>query len=322
MCIVLFTTAHPGYALILIDNCDEYILQPTSRPGWWRHPTSGDWVLSARDLQRSEQGTWLGITRRGILAVLTNFRERGADALAAAAPSRGRVVTAWLGGGLCDDGLGEGVRRLVRNGGVAAVGGFSMVAGRLRRRGGGVAVVSNRARHADDVPLVGLERGATWGLRNTAFDDPDEWPKVRRGKRLLGRAVAEAAVRGAGEPELLAALFAVLDSDTLPSRAPGTAFDDYLGQLKATIFVPAIGDDAQRRAMDAARADGAAPPPPNAAPDFATGMYGTQRQTVLLVDRDGRATLVERALWDARGNAVPRGEGDFVFRFDIDGWDE
>ncbi|PHH69946.1 hypothetical protein CDD83_5554 [Cordyceps sp. RAO-2017] len=65
MCIALFTTAHPGYALILINNRDEYILRPTSRPSWWRHPASGESVLSSRDLLRAERGTWLGITRAG-----------------------------------------------------------------------------------------------------------------------------------------------------------------------------------------------------------------------------------------------------------------
>lgn len=35
MCIVLLTTAHPKYALIVLDNRDEFILRPTSRPHWW-----------------------------------------------------------------------------------------------------------------------------------------------------------------------------------------------------------------------------------------------------------------------------------------------
>src|SRR5271156_1289624 len=99
MCIVLVTTAHPSYALIIIDNRDEFILRPTSRPHWWtsRHQE----ILSARDLQRAEQGTWLGITKTGKFAVLTNFRET--DTHSAKHPvqgerSRGSMVTAWLMG--------------------------------------------------------------------------------------------------------------------------------------------------------------------------------------------------------------------------------
>ncbi|KAF4504563.1 hypothetical protein G6O67_008003 [Ophiocordyceps sinensis] len=344
MCIVLFTTAHPGYSLILIDNRDEYILRPTSRPSWWKHPTSGDEVLSARDLQRAEQGTWLGITRSGTLAVLTNYREL--DLHDAGHPvhgikSRGGMVTAWLGG-LADGGINEGVHRLVSDGGVAGVGGFSMVSGKLRKKGGGIAIVSNRARQVDDVPLLGLERGETWGLSNTVFDDPDEWPKVKTGKRLLNRVVSEAVDTQASQDELVARLFSILDTDTLPLRAPDMGFDEYVSQLKHTIFVPAIGDEAHRRAMLEATAKGggdwAGPgeageallaeqrPDATRSPEtmaaFETGMYGTQRQTVLLVDWDGNVTLVERALWDSNGNKLPKGQGDVVFRFEIDGWSE
>lgn len=344
MCIVLFTTAHPGYALIVIDNRDEYILRPTSRPGWWRHPTSGGEVLSSRDLQRAERGTWFGITRNGLLAVLTNYRELDMHDMAHpvhGVKSRGAVVTAWLGG-LADGGISEGVRRLVKNGGVAGVGGFSMVSGKLRRKGGGIAIVSNRARQAGDVPLVGQQRGQTWGLSNTVFDDPEEWPKVKAGKRLLDDVVSEAASKHLSQEELVERLFAVLDTNTLPCRSPEAGFEDYVSQLKHTIFVPAIGDSAHRQAMHEAMAKGwsavkgeakaveelMAEQRPDAHPSaetvaaFETGMYGTQRQTVMLVDWEGSVTFVERALWDGHGNAIRRGEGDVVFRFKIEGWNE
>jgi hypothetical protein len=32
--------------------------------------------------------------------------------------------------------------------------------------------------------------------------------------------------------------------------------------------------------------------------------------------------MVERALWDGNGNAVPKGEGDLKFEFAINGWDD
>ena len=54
---------------------------------------------------------------------------------------------------------------------------------------------------------------------------------------------------------------------------------------------------------------------------FATGMYGTQRQTVILVGWDGNVTYTERALWDPNGNAIERGQGDMTFRFGVEGWD-
>ncbi|KJZ78584.1 hypothetical protein HIM_01975 [Hirsutella minnesotensis 3608] len=346
MCIVLFTTTHPGYSLILIDNRDEYILRPTSRPSWWKHPVSGEEVLSSRDFQRSEKGTWFGITRSGTLAVLTNYREtvlNDIDHPVHGIKSRGRVVTAWLGG-LADNGIDKGVQQLVDGGKVAGVGGFSMVSGKLRRNGGGIAIVSNRAQQADDVPLVGRQRGETWGLSNTVFTDPEEWPKVRSGKQLLKRVVADAVATNASQDELIKGLFSVLDTDTLPERKPGMGFEQYVNQLKHTIFVPAIGDEEHQRAMRQAMAKDAtewgalsndkaveellAEQRPDTNPSretiaaFETGMYGTQRQTVLLVDLDGNVTFIERALWDSNGNEIPRGSGDVIFRFKIEGWDE
>lgn len=350
MCIVLFTTAHPDYALILIDNRDEYILRPTSRPHWWTHP-SGSAVLSSRDLQRAEQGTWLGLTRDGLLAVLTNYRE-------AAQPdpqhpvcgvrSRGAMVTSWLGG-VANDGVMKGVDRLVAGGGVKGVGGFSMVCGKLRRKTEGIAIVSNRAGDAADVPLVGRERGEVWGLSNTVFDTAKEWPKVETGKRLLKTAVEEAVSNKSEPGALISSLFTVLDNDTLPQRGD-MGFMEYIEQLRHSVFIPPIGDKAHREAMQEASARGKAewaaaktlrgeqrPDPESEAESgsereagrmkkgsegFDTGMYGTQRQTVVLVDWDGNVTMVERALWDMNGNEIPRGEADVTFRFQIDGWNE
>lgn len=352
MCIVLLTTAHPSYALIIIDNRDEYILRPTSRPHWWTHPVSGDAVLSSRDLQRAEKGTWLGITRRGLLAVLTNYRELdvpAAQSQICGVRSRGAMVTAWLGG-LPEDGVMKGVDRLVANGGVKGVGGFSMVCGKLRRKGEGIAIVSNRAGDAAEVPLVGQERGQVWGLSNAVFDTTTEWPKVEKGKHLLKATVEEAVSQKETQDALISRLFGVLDTDTLPRNAD-MPFTEYISQLRHSIFIPSIGDQEHRKAMQEASTRGQAeraaakalrgeqrPDPEsesgsgsdreevrmkkNAAAGFDTGMYGTQRQTVMLVDWEGNVTLVERALWDEHGNEIARGEGDVKFEFQIEGWDE
>ncbi|PHH66507.1 hypothetical protein CDD81_6982 [Ophiocordyceps australis] len=358
MCIVLLTTAHPDYALILIDNRDEFILRPTTRPQWWKHPLSGGQVLSSRDLQRAEQGTWLGITPTGLLAVLTNYREQ-VDAQAGAihgTRSRGRMVTAWLGGPADGaQGLDDAVKRLLHdNGGVGGIGGFSMLGGKLRRRGGGVAIISNRATRADQVPVIARERGQTWGLSNTVFDDPNEWPKVREGKRLLSLAVERHLARkekgDAAQQQLVKELFEVLDCDTLPRMRADAGFDEYIGLLKQTIYVPVIGDTAavskpRRGSRGSAVVDGAShataaavdelaaqqqrpeasgrrPSASSANKAFEEGPYGTQRQTVMLVDWDGNVTFIERALWDDEGNEIARGSGDVVFCFQIQPWDE
>src|ERR1700712_1887452 len=97
MCIVLATTAHPSYALIVLDNRDEFILRPTSRPHWWS--SHHQEILSARDLQRAEKGTWLGVTKSGNFAILTNFQETDAsdkEHPVQGTRSRGAMVIACL----------------------------------------------------------------------------------------------------------------------------------------------------------------------------------------------------------------------------------
>lgn len=382
MCIVLLTTAHPGYALIAIDNRDEFILRPTSRPHWWTHQPSGANVLSPRDLQRAEKGTWLGITETGHFAVLTNYRETDpADANhpVHAQRSRGGMVTAWLGADP-NESVSDSVHQLVRDDGVRGVGGFSMVAGKLRKKrrtqngstsngappeaatnGNGVngthqngvgkddralepiAIISNRCGDVQDVPWICDGRGQVHGLSNTTFDSTDQWPKVVDGKRLVSETIEEAVNKGLSEDQLAERLFAVLDRDTLPPPAsPETGFAEYILELKKSIFIPPIGDESHKAEMDLAAANGKgefkwnvddikaaeqlarpdAPSGQNGGIGFETGLYGTQRQTVVMVDWDGNVTYRERALWDSNGNVIQRGEGDVSFRFKIKGWDE
>ena len=348
MCIVLFTTAHPSYALIAIDNRDEYILRPTSRPYLWQYNEQGHDILSSRDLQKKEQGTWMGINRNGTLAVLTNFREPIEEPPSADSTikSRGGMVNAWLGG-LGDGKLQEGVEKLLQGGGLKTVGGFSMACGRLRKKWEGIAIVSNRVDDVNDVPVLGTKRGETWGLSNAVYDEKAEWPKVVKGKALMKEAVEIAVRDKTGEDELISKLFSVLDNESLPPRTAQTSFYEYLQSLRHTVFVPLLGGDDRKKVMEdiqnklrdkrgkqvpetgtkeqeAIERMLARPEPPDEliSKMCDNGMYGTQRQTVLLVDWNGRVRFVERALWDDHGYPIKRGEGDLDTDFTITGWEE
>jgi uncharacterized protein with NRDE domain len=363
MCIVVVTTDHPEYALVIIDNRDEYILRPTSRPHWWTaqpesHMTNGATngtkppseiqVLSSRDLQRAEQGTWLGITKGGNFAVLTNYREM--DITDAAHPvagtrSRGGMVTAWLRADPAES-TEKFVGRMLEGGGVKGVGGFSLICGKLRKVAGDekniepLAIISNRCDHAGQVPWICGERGCTYGLSNATYLHPEQetketlWPKIRNGRDMVRRAVDAAG----DEEELIASLFKILDTDNFPSDHT-IDLEEGIPLLQDSIFIPAFGGkehqeqmrEAQQRGkveQDTGRnSPGAKKLTIVARPDeqlngFQTGLYGTQRQTVILVDWDGNVTYTERALWDSNGNPVQRGEGDETFRFKIDGWEE
>jgi uncharacterized protein with NRDE domain len=347
MCIVLVTTAHPSYALIILDNRDEFILRPTSRPHWWS--SHHQEVLSARDLQRAEQGTWLGITKTGNFAVLTNYRETNThdvDHPVQGTRSRGGMVTAWLTSPE-DEGTEQFVHRLLEGEGVKGVGGFSLLCGKLRQRRDvphelePLAILSNRAGSPDDVPWIAEKRGEVYGLSNTSYLDPDTWPKVKMGKEMVLEAVEEVVEAGLGEEELVDRLYDILDTDTLPEQ-DGQDFEEYIFQLRKSIFIPSFGNPTAPEDMPeanqiaatikeavhgstAAKGGSEAELKEEERPDpetssGMTGVYGTQRQTIILIDWDGNVSFRERALFDEKGHPIQRGKGDMKFEFKIQGW--
>lgn len=332
MCIAILSTAHPEYAAVIIDNRDEFILRPTSRPHWWTHPVSGEQVLSSRDLQREEQGTWLAINKVGHFAILTNYREDVDLSMPICATrSRGGMPIAWIGG-LANDGVMEGVQQLVKDGGVKGVGGFSMICGRLRKDPENIAIVSNRVDSADEVPLIGKERGKTWGLSNTTFN-PQKWPKVAEGEAMVEKAIEAAMSEKLSEKDFVESLFMLLDRDTLSRLPRGSPIQDYMRMFKTSIFIPPVGTKEQEvefaESAAQGRGDWSQAPATNSAAGqaqvgagegYSKGLYGTQRQTVVLVDWNGNVTYVERALWDPNGNRIERGRADVTVRFQIEGW--
>lgn len=56
--------------------------------------------------------------------------------------------------------------------------------------------------------------------------------------------------------------------------------------------------------------------------DGMSGPYGTQRQTIILVDWEGNVKFIERSLYDSQGKPITRGKGDMSFNFKIEGWNE
>ncbi len=347
MCIVIATTAHPSYALIIVDNRDEFITRPTSRPHWW---TSHDQeILSARDLQRAEQGTWLGITKTGNFAVLTNYREtdtNDAEHPIQGTRSRGGMVTAWLTAPVGES-TDNFVHRLLAADGVKGVGGFSLLCGKLRKRRDvehelePLAIISNRCDDPENVPWIAEKRGEVYALSNTSYSDPDIWPKVEMGREKVLQAVDDVVEAGLSEEELVNKLYAVLDTDTLPEQ-DGQEFEEYIYELRKSIFIPSIGsatpppeipkadviasaDPALANGNSVAKRASETELKQEERPDPITttamsGIYGTQRHTIILVDWEGKATFRERSLWDAKGNPIARGKGDMKFEFKIEGW--
>lgn len=80
---------HPEYKLIIAANRDEDVRRPTEEAHWWNEPAR---ILAGRDVTAG--GTWLGISRQGRLAALTNYW--GDMPTRPNAPSRGGLVSGFL----------------------------------------------------------------------------------------------------------------------------------------------------------------------------------------------------------------------------------
>lgn len=323
MCVTIFSTAHPEYPFILLNNRDEFLNRPTAHAHWWEDPNQH--VLGGRDLQRQARGTWLAITKQGRLANLTNFRDE--DSEVAGNKSRGGLITAYVnvppGATESDDAF---AKRLVDEIGIQDVGGFTLLFGQLRASKDGalpgLGVVSNRTASAEGVKRIGTLLGETHGLSNSHYGDMS-WPKVVHGEQLLKQAIHANVIRNEGQDKLVESLFDILSVDTLPRPKPGEAFQTYTRQLRNSIIVPPVGGEGvESKHGDQLAAAKGTDTPDHGSVKVGEGVYGTQKQTIILVSREGKVTLVERTLYDGQAKPTEIEDRDRKFEFTIDGWDK
>ncbi|HEY2419279.1 MAG TPA: NRDE family protein [Steroidobacteraceae bacterium] len=166
MCLILVAwQVHDRYPIVVAANRDEFRRRPTAAAHWW---TDRPQILAGRDLEA--RGTWLGITRRGQIAALTNYRAPAE--VQRDAPSRGGLVVAML------EAQAPIPQRLAQLGDTSAqYAGFNLLCTDGRQLG-----VFESASAAARV----LEPGI-YGLSNHLLDTP--WPKVQRAKSQLASAL-------------------------------------------------------------------------------------------------------------------------------------
>lgn len=170
MCLIVFRWQPASeFPLVLSANRDEFHARPAEAMGWWKDQPA---LLAGRDLQAG--GTWLGVSREGRIATVTNFRD---NVPAVREQSRGDIVTGFASASLSP---AEYLSSLDGD----RYAGFSALASDGRE----LAYHSNRSRATRKLP-PGL-----YGLSNAALDTP--WSKLVRSRARLDELLL------AGQPTL------------------------------------------------------------------------------------------------------------------------
>lgn len=162
MCLIVFANnLHPKYKLIFAANRDEFYDRPSEQAEFWdQYPD----LLAGKDLQAG--GTWMGITKRGRFAAITNFRDL--KNIKTEAPSRGILTLDFLQSSISPEDYYNQLKPSLDE-----YNGFNLLLGSADE----LYYFSNKTEG-----LKKLETGV-YGISNAILDNP--WPKVEKSKRNL-----------------------------------------------------------------------------------------------------------------------------------------
>ncbi len=167
MCLLLLAVQkHPDYKLVLAANRDEYYDRPTAPATFWEEAPH---LLAGKDLRAG--GTWLGITKNGRIAAITNYRDPAS--IKTKAPSRGKLVSGFLLGQQSPEHFLEGLAPEKER-----YNGFNLIIG----EGDQLYWFSNRGEGVHK-----LSPGI-YGLSNRLLDTP--WPKLTRSKEAMDHLIS------------------------------------------------------------------------------------------------------------------------------------
>jgi uncharacterized protein with NRDE domain len=158
----------PNYDLVVSANRDEFYHRPTAQVSFWEDAPH---VLAGRDL--SKMGTWMGVTKQGRFAALTNYRDP--SELEGNKRSRGELVSRFLIG----DDLPESYVKIIQQQREHYLG-FNLLVGD----------VDSLYYYSNIQNEIRLLEPGLYGLSNHLLDTP--WPKVRKGKDELERCLNSA----------------------------------------------------------------------------------------------------------------------------------
>ena len=163
MCLILLAwQTHPEFPLVVAANRDEFYARPTAVAAPW--PERPD-ILGGRDLEAG--GTWLGVSRSGRFAAVTNVREPGKPA---GRFSRGLLASRYLSGETDPRAYVAGVQ-------LDAFSGFNLLVSDTQT----LYYLSNRDASPRALP-AGL-----YGVSNHLLETP--WPKLVSAKARFRQAL-------------------------------------------------------------------------------------------------------------------------------------
>jgi uncharacterized protein with NRDE domain len=210
MCLILFSYKnHSHYDLILASNRDEFRDRPTAQLDFWEDFPD---VLAGRDLMNG--GTWMGITRTGRFAALTNFRSL--PMIKQNSPSRGDLVKDFL---LGDMPASDYIQDVKSN--ANSYSGFNLIVGNMDA----LFYLSNCKKDFQQIS------SGLFGLSNNYLDVP--WPKVTRGKQQLSKCLEN-------NSELdIKQMFTLLSDTTCPetNQLPRTGVSLEWEKMLSPIFI-------------------------------------------------------------------------------------
>lgn len=210
MCLILFAyKVHPDYKLIVAANRDEFYKRPTAPAQYWEdHPE----ILAGRDLEK--MGTWMGITRNGRFAALTNYRNP--HEVADGKRSRGELVANAL---LYEGNMKEYMGKLIET--KEQYPGYNLLAGDIDE----LYYFSNIGGD-----LQKLEPGI-YGISNHLLNT--DWPKVIKGKERLSK------LMNGSQEGLIDELFTLLQtSDPAPDeQLPKTGVSLEMERMLSPLFI-------------------------------------------------------------------------------------
>jgi len=162
MCLLLLSyNLHPVYQMVLAANRDEYYDRPTGPLEFWNETPD---ILAGKDLKR--HGVWLGATRTGRIAAITNYREPFLKL--ENAPSRGLLVSDFLKGLQSPQDYLNHIETIGHQ-----YNGFNLIVGDKS----GLFYYSNKGAGVQKI------QAGLYGLCNHLLNTP--WPKVEKGKSAL-----------------------------------------------------------------------------------------------------------------------------------------